>query len=203
VTEQASQPGLDPEAGTEFAQETPDDGPHEVSLGRWAVETAGLVVAAYVLAYLIRMFVVQPFYIPSGSMEPTLMPGDQVLVNKFIYRFQPPADGDIVVLHAPKIMGRIDLIKRVVGVAGQTVEMRGARLLVDGRIVNEPYVKNEDGSPFGPVTVPAGTVFLMGDNRTNSRDSRFIGAIPLSSLMGKAFVIYWPLTLDPGQSRTL
>jgi signal peptidase I len=200
VTEEVSRPDPDaePVAGRHEQQK-------ETSFLRWLAETAFLVVIAWGLAFVIRTFVIQPFYIPSGSMEPTLMPGDQVLVNKFVYRFDQPKDGDIVVLHAPAAagLGSIDLIKRVVGVGGQTVQLRDGHLIVDGRQVSEPYVKSVSSAPFGPVTVAKGTVFLMGDNRPNSRDSRFIGAIPLSSVMGKAFVIYWPLHLQPGQSRSL
>lgn len=174
------------------------------SFGSWLGEMAVLVVIAYVVATVIKLFIVQPFYIPSGSMEPTLMPGDRVLVNKFIYRFTPPKPGDIVVLPAPGVGNEIDLIKRIVAVGGQSVELREGTLFVDGKAISEPFVAPvKDFTHFGPYDVAPGQVFLMGDNRTNSEDSRFIGALPASSILGKAFIIYWPFSLQPGQHRLL
>lgn len=174
---------------------TPNAGPHQTSLGRWLAETAVLVVLAVVLAVGIKTFVVQPFMIPSASMEPTLMIGDRVLVNRFIYRFQPPRAGDIVVFVSQQ-EGGLDLIKRVIAVGGQTVELREGTVYVDGKAIEEPYVNQaiRDTYTSNSMTkVPPGYLWVMGDNRTNSRDSRYLGPQAVSSVVGKAFCIYWPI----------
>ena len=157
------------------------------------VEVVGIVVTAFVLALLIQQFVVKPFYIPSVSMEPTLLVGDRVLVNRFVYRFGSPKVGDVVVFHPP-VAPQEDYIKRVVAVGGQTIGVHNGKLYRDGKPVNEPYLEDPVMSKDSPdVKVPAGEVFVMGDNRNDSGDSRVFGPVPVSSLLGKAFVIYWPL----------
>lgn len=179
----------------------PDDsdsdrpGAGEESFLRWLLELVVLVALAFVLAMGIKTFVVQPFVIPSGSMEPTLEIDDRVLVNKFVYRFWAPRPGDVVVFLSPE-SNQVDYIKRVVAVAGQTVEVKDGVVYVDGKARREPYVNrtSPDHSTLrSPVKIPAGYVWLMGDNRSNSRDSRFFGPQPVDRLLGKAFVIYWPL----------
>lgn len=177
---------------------TPQDSRAEAEEGflRGLGELVVLVALAIALATGIKTFVVQPFLIPSSSMVPTLEVGDRVLVNKFVYRFSSPERGDIVVFTSPDADG-IDLIKRVVAVGGQTVELREGTVYVDGQALDEPYVNDEIPDNFTserPVRVPQGEVWVMGDNRTNSRDSRYFGPQPVSSLLGKAFAIYWPLT---------
>ena len=157
-------------------------------------EVVGIVVTAFVLALLIQQFVVKPFYIPSVSMEPTLLVGDRVLVNRFVYRFGSPKVGDVVVFHPP-VAPQEDYIKRVMAVAGQTIGVHDGKLVVDGKPVDEPYLKDQVMARDSPdVKVPAGKVFVMGDNRNDSGDSRVFGPVPISSLLGKAFVIYWPLS---------
>lgn len=183
---------------------TPDADGRPYSFSRWLAEFVVLVGVAFALAWVLKGFVVQPFYVPSGSMEPTIMTCDRVLVNKFVYRFTAPKLGDIVVVPGPPSVGRRDLVKRIAAVGGQTVELREGTLYRDGARVREPYVSpSKDFSDFGPYTVPRGMVFLMGDNRPHSKDSRYIGPLPASSIVGKAFVIYWPLFLRPGQQRIL
>lgn len=179
---------LPPDPTPEYSEE---DG---VSFGRWLAELVVLVGLAFVLAQGIKTFVVQPFMIPSGSMEPTLEIGDRVLVNKFVYRFAKPEVGDIVVFKSPDDT-RTDYIKRVVAVEGQTVSIAGDKLVVDGVPITESYTHGtptEPGDLELPVRVPKGQVFLMGDNRTNSTDSRWFGPQPISRVLGKAFMIYWP-----------
>lgn len=158
-----------------------------------------LVIAAVAFALVfgvVRPFIVEAFVIPSESMVPTLMVGDRVLANKFIYRFDDPDRGDVVVFESVEVGGQ-DLIKRVVGTPGDTVEVREGTLYVNGEPQNEPYV-NQEGSGLSPpqeeFTVPKDTVFVMGDNRANSRDSRFFGPVPEENLEGEAFVIFWPPT---------
>jgi signal peptidase I len=158
------------------------------------LEVVGIVVTAFVLALLIQQFVVKPFYIPSVSMQPTLLVGDRVLVNRFIYRFGSPKVGDVVVFHPP-VAPQEDYIKRVMGVAGQTIGVHEGKLYRDGKVVDEPYIKEQVMVRDSPdVKVPPGDVFVMGDNRNDSGDSRVFGPVAISSLLGKAFVIYWPLT---------
>jgi signal peptidase I len=167
----------------------------EESFLRWIGETILLVGLAFVLALGIKTFVVQPFLIPSGSMEPTLQIGDRVLVNKFIYRFTQPKQGDVVVFISPDDKAT-DFIKRVIAVGGQTVDISDGLVSVDGKRLSEPYVNRQVVDHYNldkAVKIPQGQVWLMGDNRTNSRDSRFFGPRPANELLGEAFVIYWPL----------
>ncbi len=162
---------------------------------RWILETVLLLAAAFVLAQLVRTYVVQPFVIPTGSMEPTIAISDRVLVNKFAYRFREPEPGDIVVFDDPT--GETPaLIKRVVAVPGQTIDIRDGIVTVDGVAFDEPYVHGKETDPGGvglPYTVGPGEVWLMGDNRPNSKDSRWLGAQPFAALRGVAFATYWPL----------
>lgn len=174
-----------------------------------------LIVIAFALALLLKTFLIQAFYIPSGSMEPTLMPGDRVLVMK---AFDTAERGDIVVFEDPKpgrqpdrgIVGGFlhwlseglgfarpadeDFIKRVVGLPGETVELRNGTLYIDGVETPEPYLTGRpDKRDYGPKKVPEGKLFVLGDNRLNSNDSRFgLGFVPTDKVVGEAFVIIWP-----------
>ena len=175
-------------------------------------EYAESIIIALVLALVIRTFVIQAFKIPSGSMEPTLEVGDHILVNKFIYGlkipftslnlfpWESPQRGDVVVFIYPLEPDK-DFIKRVIGVGGDTVRIVNKKLYINGVKVPDPHaVYREDtvllGEAqklvnFGPVTVPRGSLFVMGDNRDHSLDSRFWGFVPLKDVLGKAFTIYW------------
>jgi signal peptidase I len=158
-----------------------------------------LVLAVLVLAG-VRLLVAEPFAIPSRSMTPTLAPGDHVLVDKVTYRLRQPRRGDLVAFHRPG--AREVFLKRVVALPGQRVGIEDGVLVVDGRPVAEPYVTDRrlvDGVYFGPVTTPAGTVFVMGDRRSDSLDSRNFGAVPRSDIIGRAGVRIWP----PGRVRPL
>ena len=151
-----------------------------------------LIITAVILAWLIKAFVLQPFYIPSGSMEPTLYPGDRVLVNKFIYRLQEPKAGDVIVFVPPGDTNR-DFIKRIVAVQGQEVEVKTGKVYINGKARSEPYTMSSyDSNNFGPERVPLNNLFVMGDNRPNSQDSRVFGPLSKNSVVGKAFMIYWP-----------
>lgn len=158
------------------------------------VEVVIIVGTAFILALLIQQFVVKPFYIPSESMENTLLKGNRVLVNRFVYRFSDPKPGDVVVFHPPS-SPKEDYIKRVVAVAGDTVEVRDGRLYVNGVAQNEPYLKQQfiEGA-FPETKVPPGKFWAMGDNRNQSGDSRVFGAVEVDKILGKAFMIYWPVT---------
>ncbi len=161
---------------------------------RWVIEVVVIVAAAFVLALLVQQFIVKPFAIPSPSMEPTLVEGDRVLVNRLVYHFHPPRRGDIIVFHPPGKPGSDPFIKRVVVVAGDTVSVHDGALYLNGELQDEPYVKeypNEGDYP--ETTIQPGYVWAMGDNRNNSGDSRVFGPVPLEAIMGEAFAIYWPL----------
>jgi signal peptidase I len=154
---------------------------------------AMLVIGFALLFGIVQPFITEAFYIPTESMVPTLEVNDRVLVNKFIYRFSEQKRGDIIVFEAPD--GEEDLIKRVEGVPGDTITVVHGSLIVNGVRQEEPYLNRElpDRSTYGPVTVPAGHVFAMGDNRANSADSRIFGPVPEEYVIGKAFVRVWPL----------
>jgi signal peptidase I len=152
---------------------------------------APLVVAAALLLtlVLVRIFVAEPFRIPSESMVPTLKPGDQALVNKLSGE---PHRGDLIAFHAPRT-GEI-LLKRVVATGGQRVGIEDGVLVVDGRRQRERYADPDaiDSVYFGPITVPRGDVFVLGDNRANSEDSRNFGPVPADRVIGRATAIVWP-----------
>ena len=153
-----------------------------------------ILLVAFALVFgLVRPFIVEAFYIPSESMVPTLEVGDRVFVNKFIYRFAEPERGDIVVFESIEGSEQ-DLIKRVVAAPGNSVAVQNGVLFVNGQPQEEPYVNDAfpDGSFFGPTTVPEDSVFVMGDNRGNSRDSRFFGPVSISNVEGEAFLTFWP-----------
>lgn len=175
------------------------------------------IIIAVILALFIRSFIVQAFKIPSGSMLPTLQIGDHLLVNKFIYGVKLPVTGavlipwktpvrdDVVVFRFPKDRS-IDYIKRVVGVAGDSVEIKDKQVYINGEAVINPHaqytgndIMRASAGPrdnMGPVKVPEGTLFVMGDNRDNSYDSRFWGFVDLKDVLGKAFILYWSWDLN-------
>ncbi len=172
-----------------------DEGKAPRSRSRSIVEWVAVIGGALLVALVIKTFLIQAFYIPSGSMEPTLEIGDRVLVNKLSYRVHDVNRGDLVVFERDEAEeGEIrDLIKRVIALPGETVEGRDGHVVVDGRRVDEPYLAEEIlTDDFGPVTVPAGHVFVMGDNRGNSSDSRVIGTIEIDTIVGRAIARIWP-----------
>jgi signal peptidase I len=162
--------------------------------GGGALEYLVILLVSFALVFgFVRPFVMEAFWIPSGSMIPTLEIGDRVLVNKFIYRFTEPKRGDTVVFTSvdnPKE----DLIKRVIGVPGDKIAVRGGKLFLNGEPQKEPYTNKKlpDRSFFARITVPKGHVFVMGDNRGNSADSRVFGPLPKKNIEGEAFLRFWP-----------
>jgi signal peptidase I len=181
------------------------------STARVAIEWAIILAVAVVAAILIRTFVVQPFYIPSGSMEPTLNVHDRILVNKLSYDFHSVHRGDIVVFKKPAddtTPGITDLVKRVIGLPGETISASDGQVYINGRLLPEPWLPRVDQgvttfpssipgclpSPPGSCKIPSGEYFMMGDNRTDSSDSRVIGPVPGSLFIGRAFVRVWPLS---------
>ncbi len=187
------------------------------------------IILAVLLTVVIRGLIVQAFRIPTGSMENTLLVGDFLFVNKLVYgseidiglaghrivyyRFpaiRAPHRGDVIVFRYPDDPSR-DFIKRCVAVEGQTVEIRNKVLFVDGKRQIEPYVIHSDDrvlpreasarDNFGPVVIPKGHIFMMGDNRDNSHDSRFWGPLPLQLVKGKAMILYWSWDAERGIPR--
>ncbi|MCP4715214.1 MAG: signal peptidase I [Deltaproteobacteria bacterium] len=177
-------------------------------------ENIEAIVIAVVLALFIRAFIVQAFKIPSGSMEPTLLIGDHILVNKFIFgikipfidkkalRFTSPERGDVVVFIYPGDPSK-DYIKRVVGIAGDTIKIRNKRVYINDKPASDEHAFFSDTKSheqwrvaphrdnYGPITVPKDSLFVMGDNRDKSYDSRFWGFVNVNKVKGQAFLIYW------------
>jgi signal peptidase I len=160
------------------------------------LEVALIVAFALALALAVQAYAVKPYRIPSESMEPTLQVGDRVLVNRFSRHLgADPQVGDIVVFHPPTAESET-YIKRVVGVAGDRIAVRDGRVVLNGELQREPYARDCGGEPEcwvrRPVTVPEGHVYVLGDNRGASHDSRVWGAVAVSEVIGEAVAIYWP-----------
>lgn len=165
------------------------------------VEFLVMLLVAFGLVVVVQRFIVQPFKIPSGSMVPTIPIGDYILSEKVTYHMHGPEPGDIITFEDPMDEGTV-LIKRCIATEGQAVELVGGVVYVDGVALDEPYTEGKPSLPLSPTygnmsitypyTVPEGHVWVMGDNRTNSADSRYFGAVPVSSVSGRAFFVYWP-----------
>jgi signal peptidase I len=192
----ASAAGYAPDTLEAPAEPGPGHPPRDrMSFGRWATELLLTVIVATLLATAVKAWVLEARQIPSTSMEETLHVGDRVLVEKLSYRTRMPARPDIVVFESDAAPGGA-IIKRVIAVAGQKLDIRDGTVYVDGERLVEPYVNSRYPDHYdadAETIVPAGTVFVMGDNRANSNDSRYIGPVPVSSIMGRAFAIYWPI----------
>ncbi|MDP3048726.1 MAG: signal peptidase I [Thermodesulfovibrionales bacterium] len=185
-------------------------------------EYAKAIITALILAMLIRTFIIQAFKIPSGSMIPTLLVGDHILVNKFLYgtkipfsgkrvfMFKKPERGDIIVFKYPEHPSK-DFIKRVVAAEGDVIESKNKMIHVNGNKVNEPYAQHTDSSMrpmgieprdnFGPVIVPKNKYFVMGDNRDQSYDSRYWGYVDIKDVKGKALILYWSWDSEKNRVR--
>ena len=171
------------------------------ALGRGAkafFDWALVVVIALVVALGVRTFLLAHFVVEGSSMYSTLETGDRVFVNEVSYRLHDPNRGDVVVLHEIRGTTERDLIKRVIAVGGEEVEMRSCEVRIGGQLLLEPYLDptvvtpGNCGGDFGPILVPEGTVFVMGDNRSGSQDSRTLGPVLLDDIVGRAFVVFWP-----------
>jgi len=181
---------------------------------RWVIEWAVILMAVLLCTVLLRTYVVQSFYIPSPSMVPTLQVGDRIMVNKLSYDLHDVHRGDIVVFKRPPLETQnfADLVKRVIGLPGETISTKDGHVYIDGKLLNEPWLPpgpssytgalpNDQHPQFnmpGPVTIPAGEYFVMGDNRTDSEDSRYFGPIPKALIVGRAMAVVWPLSQVKG-----
>jgi signal peptidase I len=199
-------------AGAIVATGLPDGGPdapdvlgegNSSSVGyRWVIEWAVILIAVLLCTVLLRTYVVQSFYIPSPSMVPTLQVGDRIMVNKLSYDFHGVHRGDIVVFKRPP------LEQRVVGLPGESVSTQNGQVYINGKLLPEPWLAPgptsytgalpDDQHPQfnmpGPVTVPDGQYFVMGDNRTDSEDSRYFGPIQQSLIVGRSVAVVWPIS---------
>ncbi|MEQ9355816.1 signal peptidase I [Coleofasciculus chthonoplastes] len=157
-------------------------------------KTIGLSVF---LAIGIRSFVAEARYIPSGSMEPTLQINDRLIIDKISYNFRQPQRGDIVVFSPTDALKQQNFkdafIKRVIGLPGETVEVKGGRVYVNDQALREQYIEEEPEYSYGPVTVPEDNYLVLGDNRNNSYDSHYWGFVPRDKIIGRAIVRFWPL----------
>ncbi len=164
------------------------------SLGEEAKDWVVSIVAAVVMALLIRTFIVELYIVDGPSMRPTLQHEERLIVNKFIYRVRNPEKGEILIFKYPRDTSR-DFIKRVIATGGDTIEIKEGRVYVNDQMLKEDYILEKTRTEYPKVTVPEGTVFVMGDNRNNSDDSRFadVGFVPLDLIKGKAVVVFWPL----------
>ncbi len=201
-------PCMDDDGGLVDAGAEPDlddtiDSDHRVqsSIGRGAralFDWALVVAIALTVALVVRAFLLAHFVVEGSSMYSTLTTGDRVFVNKLSYRLHEPNRGDVVVLHEIRGTSERDLTKRVIGLEGEEIEMRSCEVRIDGQLLVEPYLDptvvtpGNCGGDFGPLTVPSETVFVMGDNRAGSQDSRALGPIPTDDIVGRAFVVFWP-----------
>lgn len=209
-----------PDQAPPSAQIAPDPEPHHLGKKDPKKEKEGFlsgffeivitIVLGLGLALLLRTFVVESYVIPSGSMLYTLQLGDRLIGEKVSYYFRSPEPGEIVTFeHDDGMGGKEILIKRVIAVAGQTVDLKDGHVYVDGKLLDEPYTSNtpsyslsESAGSAGityPYTVPEGYVWVMGDNRTNSSDSRYFGAVSVDDITSHAIFIFWPI----GNSKTL
>jgi signal peptidase I len=181
---------------------------------RWVIEWAVILMGVLLCTVLLRTYVIQSFYIPSPSMVPTLAVGDRIMVNKLSYDLHDVHRGDIVVFKRPplEMQDFPDLVKRVIGLPGENVSSKDGHIYINGKPLNEPWLPNSPSSYTGalpddqhpqfnmpgPVKVPADEYFVMGDNRTDSEDSRFFGPIPKSLIVGRAMAVVWPISQIKG-----
>jgi len=150
-----------------------------------------IIVLAFVLAFVVRAFVIQPYRIEMDSMMTTLHPNDLILVDKLTYKMRPPKRGEVIVF-TPPVNKKSKFIKRVIGLPSETLEIRNNVVYINGKKLNEPYMHSPMLTDYGPIKIPKGYVFVMGDNRSISEDSRYFGPIPIKSIVGRAVVVYLP-----------
>jgi len=162
------------------------------------LENLKIILFSILLALVIRSFIAEPRYIPSDSMLPTLVQGDRLVIDKLSYRFHPPVLGDIVVFEPPKQLQQLGydkakaFIKRVMAIAGDTVEVKDGKVYRNGQLLKEDYIFSHPNYQLPRVLVPEGELFVMGDNRNNSNDSHIWGFLPVENVIGKAILRFFP-----------
>jgi len=185
-----------------YQEEQPEERRRLPGVIRTILEFALAIIIAVGLTWVLKTFVIEPYEVPTGSMETTIMVGDKLLAEKITFNFNPIQNGDIIVFADKVLPGRV-LVKRVIATSGQVVDFKDGRVYVDEIPLYEPYVNGAITKPleqhFGsspivyPYKVPEGQIWVMGDNRENSADSRYFGSIPESSVYGRALMVFWPL----------
>ena len=191
-----------PASPVDGTDENVDPGPSARPASRVVGEWVVVIVLALLAAFVIRTFVFQTFYIPSGSMEPTLQVGDRIIVSKLSYDIHDPHRGDIIVFHAPPREATVcadpsikDLVKRIIGMPGETISSQGDTILINGKPLAQPWFTPVPlGPAITPTKIPANSYFVMGDNRTNSCDSRDWGTLPRGNIIGHVVFRIWPLS---------
>ena len=159
-------------------------------LKEWVIS----ISAAIIIALIIRTFIVELYIVDGPSMKPTLQDAERLVVNRFIYHIRDPLKGEVIVFRYPRDTSR-DFIKRVIATAGDTIEIRDGRVYVNDQLQREDYILEKTRTDYPKTTVPEGTLFVCGDNRGNSSDSRFpdVGFLPLENVKGKAVLVFWPI----------
>ena len=183
-------PALEAPAATRGPVAAPS--PRRTTTGGWVLhDVLGTLIPALIIALLIHLFLAQATRVEGYSMEPTLYGHQRLIIEKLSYHLHPPQRGDIVVLRVPEYDQF--LIKRVIGLPGETLSIRDGVVYINGEPLDEPYVNGVPRGSYPPVTIPEGYVFVMGDNRNNSSDSRVFGPVPIDHIVGHAWLRYWPL----------
>ncbi|HBE79387.1 MAG TPA: signal peptidase I [Firmicutes bacterium] len=165
----------------------------EIKKTEYRENVESFAIAVVTILFII-IFVIQSFLVSGTSMVPTLLDRERLIVNKFIYWFDTPQRGDIIVLKPPHDTRKY--IKRVIGLPGESIEIRSTKVFIDGSEIKEPYINELTNQDFPLTFIPEGSIFVMGDNRNYSKDSRDpdVGMIPLKSVVGRAILVFWPLT---------
>jgi signal peptidase I len=181
---------------TGLQQQNPDKQPPQKAENPWVEGIKTIVLSAF-LAFGIRSFVAEARYIPSGSMEPTLQINDRLIIDKLSYKFKAPERGDIVVFSPTDTLKKQNFkdafIKRVIGLPGDKVQVKGKLVYVNDKPLREKYIEDAPNYDYGPVTVPANQYLVLGDNRNNSYDSHYWGFVPHDNIIGRAVVRFWPI----------
>ncbi len=151
-----------------------------------------ITIILAIVIFLLLQLTLQSSVVVGSSMEPNFVPGQRLVVNKLAYKFSEPERGDVIILHPPANV-QVDYIKRIVALPGDTVEIKGGIVYVNGKSLQEPYIVDPPGYTLKPLEVPERTYFVLGDNRNNSSDSHVWGPVPLENIIGKAWVTYWPV----------
>lgn len=160
------------------------------SLMEWVV----IIAVAFVLSIIIRNYAIDTRIVPTGSMLPTIQLNDRLIVDRIFYKFDDFKRGDIIVFEAPETSDEeLDLVKRLIGLPGEKVEIKNGKVFIEDKPLNEPYIMEPPNYEYGPVTVPEDSYFMLGDNRTASKDSHIWGFVPSDKILGRVWIRYWPL----------